>query len=137
MRSPTTAAAALRWHDAAIEQRDMRLPHEVINDDPQCGWFECRLTAGGPLLPARIWLEQDIDDDTGELVDDETMRCQVVFVEKDPVEFWSHLAKRPITQERYDYLMALGDWAAEWAPAHPFNEPRKRIEARDIPIPTF
>lgn len=137
MREPTTAAAVLEWHAEAMRQIEMRLPHVVVNDDPQAGWFECRLVAGGPMLPARIWIEDDIEDVTGELLDEPKLRCHVVFIEKDPVEFWSNLAKRPITQERYDYLMAIGDWAAEWAPSHPFNEPRKRIAARDIPIPTF
>jgi hypothetical protein len=137
MRNPTTAAAVLEWHTEAMRQIDMRLPHDVVNDDPQCGWFECRLVAGGPMLPARIWMEDDIEDVTGELLDEPKLRCQVVFVDKDPIEFWSSLAKRPITQERYDQMMELGDWIAEWAPGDPLNEPHKRIQARNIPMPSF
>lgn len=136
MRIPTPKDEALAWHTEAMRQIEMRQPHVVVNDEPQCGWFECRMVQDGPMLPAMIWLDQDTDD-ANELLDEEKMRCQVVCLEQDPMEWWSKLSKRPISQERYDYLMALGDWAAEWMPSHPFNEPRKRIDARDIPTPTF
>jgi len=136
MREPTSVAQALRWHRKAMEQINMRLQHEVINDDPQPGWFEVRMVKGGPMLPARIWLEADVDD-AGDLMDSETLRCQVVYVEHDPMKMWSRLSHRPISRERYDFLIAVGDWTAEWQPNSPLNDPFKRIEARDIPIPTF
>ena len=136
MREPTTEAAALAWHRKALEQRENHLQIDVINGEPQCGWFECRMTRGGPLLPAHIWIEDDIDD-AGELVDEPKFKCQVVYIEKDPLEWWERLCGRPISQERYDYLMELGDWVAEWEPRNPFNEPKKRVDARDIPMPTF
>lgn len=136
MRQPTTETEALAWHREAMRLKDMHLPFTVVNDDPQPGWYLCKAVKGGPMLPARIWIDQDVDD-ANELLDHEYLRCQVVFNEKDPWDFWSHLAKNPISQTEHDRLIELGDWASEWDPKHPFNEPYKPIAARDIPMPTF
>ena len=136
MCQPTTDAKALEWHSNVMLGVEAEAT-VVFNEEPECGWFLVRLVKDGPLLPARIWLEQDIDDDTGELLDDEKLRCQVIYLDKDPEEWWPRLCTRPISQERYDYLMALGDWAAENETTNPMVQPFKKVSAKDIPMPKF
>lgn len=110
-RLPTPKDAVYRWHAAAM--RGEKPP--VHESEPQCGWFVRSFSDRGLLYPAMICMDQEIDEETGELLSDERLRCVVARPgdgwptiaghEVDPYEEWVYLAKRPIAREEYHILM--------------------------------
>ena len=138
MRRPTTNAEALRWHNQALNDLALHLP--VTLDDtftPQCGWFLTKMSRGGPLVPARIWLEQEVDPDSGELLSDEILKCEINGYARDPEEQFIYFFDSPIEKSAYDYLMARKDFAEEHAPHEPAANPFKRLDWSQVPTPTF
>lgn len=99
IRQPTTWHTAHAWWRQAL--RDPRTPRH--DGEPQCGYYARRAVKNGPLLPVRVYLDQQIDPDTGELTADETIRAEELGASKDPVRLWTHL--RPISRARYDDLI--------------------------------
>lgn len=128
MRGPTPRRELYAWHGAALAGLRPQVTH-----DPHCGWFKRRLVRGGPWIGARIWLEQRVED--GELVADETMRCEVNGEERDPHAQWTYLADHPISEKEFLYLASLNRWAAAHAPDHPAANPRGKIDFHAAPIP--
>ena len=99
IRQPTTWNDAHAWWHRALN--DPRTPrHEA---DPQCGYYARRAVKGGPLIPVHVYLDQEIDPDTGELADDEMIRAEELGASKDPVPIWTHL--RSITRDQYESLV--------------------------------
>lgn len=109
----------------------------VFGEDPECGWFKTRLVKGGPFVPARIWLHQEIDAETGELVDDERWICEVNGEIADIDRYWSFLSKNPITEAEFNYLTASMKWTAEHAPFEPRANPRTAVNWLDVPTPSL
>lgn len=137
MRNPTIEADALAWHANALEDAKFLLPIEFDQNEPQCGYFEGRMCRGGIMMPAQIWIEQEKDEVTGELVGDEVFWCEHGGVLRDPYEHWIWLARNPITKERFEFLMADWEWARTWAPNEPRANPFKKVNWLETPIPTF
>ncbi len=98
MRMPT--ATAYDWHARALAGEPVQITHE-----PQAGWF-LRKDAPGVLTPCKIWLEQPVDEQTGELMGDEVHLCECGGVPCDATEAWVWLAKRPISKDEYLSRMA-------------------------------
>lgn len=128
MRKPTPADTLYRWHRESLAGQKPQITHE-----PQCGWFKRRLVQGGPIVGARIFMEQPTDTDTGELIGDEIMRCEVGGKPRDPVDEWAWLANDPIPEAEYLYLIADADWAKQHAPRAPQANPREPVRSRNIP----
>lgn len=105
MRQPTPQTQLYSWHRDALDGLK-----PVIREDAYCGWYKRKLVKGGPWIPARIWMEQPIDED-GYLTDDEVMRCEINGVMADPIDEFSWLANNPITEDEYRYLVRLRKWA--------------------------
>jgi len=99
MRRPSTLAQIYAWHRAAISgQRPPR--HEC---EAHCGWYKRRFVKQGPWVPARIYLDRDIDPLTGELTRDEVMRIEVEGLDGgDPLNHWTYLS--PISREEFEHL---------------------------------
>ena len=76
-------------------------------DEPHCGLFKKRLVARGPWVPASIYVERTVCPDTGELLSDERLRCEINGHDADPVEAWTWLARFPISQSEYDDLVTF------------------------------
>lgn len=76
---------------------------ETHEGEPQCGWFRTRLVKNGPFVSARIWCEQEIDPETGELCCDEVLRCEVGGERRNPARAWTFLTAIPI--EDYEALV--------------------------------
>lgn len=74
-------------------------------DEPQAGWYRTRLVKGGPYVPARIWWEQEIDE-AGELLAQPVIRCEIDGRRRDPVQAWSWLASRPISEGEYMQMLS-------------------------------
>ena len=105
IRQPTPEIVQYAWHDATLAGRLM----PVYENEPECGWFRMRMVKGGPWVPVRIWLDQNIDPDTGELTDDEIMRCEVGAERRSPAATWTRCAGKPITEDDYYALMGRKD----------------------------
>ncbi len=58
------------------------------------------------MTPCQIWLEQPIDQETGELLGDEVLLAECGGVSCDPDEAWLFLAKRVISKDEYLARMA-------------------------------
>ena len=138
MRTPTTLEQALDWHTRALKDLEMRLPI-MLDDtfDPQCGWFLARQSRGGPLVPARIYLEQEVCPETGNLLSDEVLKCEINGREYDPEEQFPYLCGEPITEQAYNYLMARKDFTETYAPHEPAANPFKKVDWGNVPTPTF
>ncbi|KHQ51133.1 hypothetical protein [Mameliella alba] len=100
IRQPTRLSVAYAWWRQALA--DPRTPRH--DADPQCGYYARRAVKNGPLLPVRVYLDQEIDPETGELADDEVIRGEELGRSIDPARIWTHL--KPITVARYDALVA-------------------------------
>lgn len=98
MREPTPQAEIYLWHWKAVKGLEPEI-HEV---EPEAGWFKMRLTRGGPFVPVEIWVDQEIDPETGELTSDELLCCTVNGFAKDPAKIWTHC--RPISRDEFDAM---------------------------------
>ena len=122
----------MAWHQNAL--KGILGDDVALHDDEiQCGWFRCRLVKGGPFVPARIWLQQDIDPETGELIDDERLCCDVNGRMVDAQEYWSRLCKNPIPQHEWQYLSAKGAWTTDFSPDEPAANPAQAVDWTKIP----
>jgi hypothetical protein len=99
----------------------MPKPEPRVIDDPQPGWFIVKLVKGGPRVPARIYRDGGLN---AEILG--------VVAGIDAVWLWGEF----ITEERYQYLMSLRDWALVHDPEHPLCHPRRPIDVSTLP-PAF
>ena len=131
MRQPTPPEELYRYHTAALDPLVTFLP---IHPDAQCGWYKRRIVKGGPWLPARIWMEQPIDAETGELTGDEILHCEVAGKERDADNEWMFLCTGAIPESEYRYMTAMAEWSRqqprEWESP---PEPARRLKMKDIP----
>jgi hypothetical protein len=132
MRQPTPLDQAYAWHTAAMAGDDRE-----TNDDPQCGWYRRRLVKNGPWVPARIYLERDIDPESGELLGPEVMRCEVDGEQRNAEDQWSWLMSQPISEQEYDYLTATIEWSRTNAPSEPMANVYEPIDWLQVPTPQF
>lgn len=95
----------------------------VITDGPQIGWYTTRLVKGGPIVPVRMWIDQHIDMDTGELTEDERIRCTVNGREADPERIWLWCCQHPISGQHYDNLASRIESAGPYSPDARPHEP--------------
>lgn len=134
IRQPTPLSVSLAWWREALA-----LPayeRVGIPDQPHAGFFQRRLVKGGPFVPARIWLHQDIGDD-GELLDDEVLRCEINGEPADADEAWSYLCSAPISEAQFNYMTARGQWASFYAPTEAAANPRRPIDWNSMQPPAF
>jgi len=100
MRQPTNQSEAYsHWR--------RRLKGELLNiyiNDPECGYYKTRAWARGPYIPAKIWLEQEIDEH-GELATDEILKAEVGEQEWDAHEAWLRIAAKPISLTEWEMLL--------------------------------
>lgn len=129
MRMPTPRDQLYAWHAKA-----MRGLEPVIDNTPQCGWYKRKLVKGGVFVPARIWMFQDIDAETGELLSDELLQCEVNGTYADPEDAWSWICSNPITEQEFRYLSARIDFALRHEPDDPFAAPTKPIDLNATPL---
>lgn len=99
IRQPTSFSRAYAWHAAALRGEPVTR-HDGI---PEAGFFRMRRVKGGPFVPVRIWIERDIDPDTGELAAPERYRAEVEGLPADPESIWTYLT--PISRADFDALV--------------------------------
>ncbi|MBO9430581.1 hypothetical protein [Sulfitobacter sp. R18_1] len=99
MRQPSTFSELYRWHNAAMAGKNP----PVHDGEPQCGYFKRRMIKGGPWVPVRIFVEREIDPETGELASDEVLCIEVEGIRKDdPADQWTYL--KPISRAEFNHL---------------------------------
>ena len=129
MRRPTPVAVLHAWHSAALRGLS------PANDGaPRCGWYKRRLVRGGVFVPARIWMVQDICPETGELLSDEVLRCEINGFAADPEEAWTWISGHPVTEQEFRYLAARIDFAIRHEPHDPFAMPSRPIDLNRTPV---
>lgn len=132
IRVPTCPAAAYAWHERALAQVAADVQIEIPND-PQPGYFKRRLVKGGVFVPAKIWIDQEVDAQ-GELVADEVLLCEVAFRRRDPFEEWFWIAPNPISLEEFRRMIATIDHADRHLPNAPELDPRRKIDWLRKPV---
>lgn len=98
IRQPSTQEQVYDFWSRSVAGE--RVPRN--EEDPQCGFYRMRKVRGGPWVAVEIWLEQQIDDETGELVADEKLRAIQNGEPVNPAFIWTYC--RPIRAEEYDAL---------------------------------
>jgi hypothetical protein len=89
-----------------------RLP--ITEGEPQVGFWATRMVKGGPLIPVAIWAVQVTGDD-GELLEEERLVAKIGPYDMiDPIKVWVGSARRPISFEEYQRMIA--DWETRGDP---------------------
>lgn len=99
MRRPTDDQ--YEWHRRALAGENPPVTYE-----PQPGFYLRKDALINGMTPCQIWLEQPIDEETGELLGDEILVCECGGVPCDATEAWTWLAKRPIPKDEFHLRMA-------------------------------
>lgn len=98
------------WRESLLARIEKRRGPPVYEDAPQCGLWRSRDT-NGDWTPVRIWLDQVIDDETGELLQDERISVQhgdtIAATRNSEELIWSSCARHPITKAEYEYYAEL------------------------------
>lgn len=105
------------------------------SETPAPGHYLIQLRRDGPPVALRIWLGPPIDPATGAEVPERGVRwqCQLNGAELVPLEdYWPGCARKPITKAEHDRIAAL---SRTMDPAHPFYDPRRRINRLTAPMP--
>lgn len=100
MRQPTPFRTLYAWHRAAVAG-EAPPTHDGL---PEAGWYKRRMIKGGPWVPVRIYVDREIDLETGELACDEVLRIEVEGIDAgDPADQWTYL--KPTTRTEFEHLM--------------------------------
>jgi hypothetical protein len=127
-RTPSRPDQIFGWYWSAIAGA----PQQLSENDPQCGWYKMRLCNRGPWVPVAITLDREIDEETGELLSPEVIRCTVDGDAKDPIDVWSWCCTRPIAEHEFNYLTALRQWQRIHEPH--LWDPYKPVDMTETPI---
>lgn len=109
MRTPSSLAERWAWWEAAVAGESP----PIHDGEPHQGFFAVRRFrygqwVKGPFVPARVWWEDgEIDPETGELLSDERCRAEIDGRRANPWSTWTWLARRPISEDEFQWLMAL------------------------------
>jgi hypothetical protein len=133
VRRPTPTEKLYLWHKQALAGWSP----DVHEDEPQCGWYRTKLHKHGVWVPAAIWIEREIDERTGELLGDETLKGSVYRKPRDAYDLWSWVCQEPVTEGWYWNRLAELDWAREHAPDSPDGRPDLAVDWLMAPLPSF
>lgn len=112
IRQPSNLDEAYSWWRRSVAGE--RVPR--IEDEPMPGYFKCRMVRGGPFVPVAIWLDQEIDAETGELTQPEELRAIANGRPVDPGRVWTYA--RPISEAEYEALTGIRDHHEFMAATH-------------------
>lgn len=105
---------------------------EIDPNAPECGWYQRRMVRGGPYVAAEIWMEQPALD--GELIGDQRLLCEIDGVPADPMDQWTFLAARPITEKQFRHMRRSARWTRVNAPGEPMANPHQPVNHLKTPI---
>lgn len=105
----------------------MTIPIDI--NEPQEGHYRRRLVRGGPWVPGCIWWEYgEVDPESGHKMADDVLHCLVNGRKRDPYTEWLYLAKEPITEAEYNFMVDDDAHARAHRPDDPKAHPRKPID---------
>jgi len=93
------------------------------------GFYKTRLVRGGVFVPVRVAYEGDRDE-TGELIEDERLICEVNGEARDEVwarKHWPHFAGNPIPEADYRFMVDKAAWARQHEPDAPEANPYRAV----------
>lgn len=113
MRQPTPDAVIYAYWRRATGQvvtdpAELRHLAQRHDEDPEAGFYRVRLRKGAPWAPVRIWMDQPVDPETGELDGPETMHCEMDGRRLFAFDRW-WLSFHAITETAYAALLAERD----------------------------
>lgn len=82
IRRPTPEVVLMAYHTAktgGVVMDRAALAHLARrhDEDVEPGFYRMRMVRGGPFVPVRVWMRQEIDPDTGDLTADETLEAEI------------------------------------------------------------
>lgn len=98
----------------------------LVVDRPVAGFYRMRLAAGGPWVPVSI---EPYGSEFSALV------AIVGDDRADLFNTWNWCCGQPISKAEYKYMIAARDWEAQYDPASPLANPRRRIDIGSLPPP--
>lgn len=113
IRQPSRFRQIYGWYLAALSG----LAPATHDGLPEAGWFKMKLVQGGPWVPVRIWLDQVIDPETGDLADDEILFCEVS----------GEAVPRSRMEEVWTYLIPIQSADFEALTGRVMSDPTKKI----------
>ena len=112
MRTPTDPDAAYEYW----RRRLAGLRPAVDLNSPQIGWYKRRMVAGGVFVPVEIRIIQVIDQETGELFEDERLQAIVDGeISRDLQKTWEYCCTHAISREEYDFMCRDAEWCRQHA----------------------
>jgi hypothetical protein len=122
----------LTRHEKRPRSVDARWAAGAVAADPVLsspGFFKTKSVKGGAHVPARLWKEEDRDDD-GDLTADVRYFAEIDGAPCDPFQppHWPWIA---ITEAEWQFMTADAAWARENAPDLPIANPTLPSRALD------
>ena len=133
MRLPHVPAPLQWWH-GAVKIAASNIAIRELPNDPQDGFFQRKLVKGGPWIPARIWRDAEKDFVTDQETGFDVVKCEVAGKPRHPLKEFDALGRYPITKEKFDHLMAVGNWAKTYAPNSSEANPTQPIDWNKEPL---
>lgn len=130
-RAPRVAFKPPGW----VEDYDPR-PIVTKTGAPAPGTYCLRLVKGGPAVAARIWVEEERDPETGELLSDQRLFCEIDGIgvtectTEDP-KGWPYW---PITPDQHAFMVADAAHCRVYEPENPKANPRRPIDKAAAPV---
>ncbi len=105
------------------------MPKSIDINEPQVGYYRRRLVRRGMWVAARIWWEYgEVDEESGHKMADDVLHCLVNGKKRNPYTEWLWLAKEPITEAEYRFMVDDTVHAEEHRPDDPKAHPEKPID---------
>lgn len=108
---------------------------------PFLAYYKIRLVRGGPWCPCKVEFNYPSDPDTGELLDraprwmatvngtliEDAFRVIILIGDQPPI-----VKGEQINEDDYKHMLAVKDWAVQYAPNEPEATPRRKIDLGKI-----
>ena len=117
-----------QWWTRALKTK------QPVPDVPQVGFYKRRLVVGGVWVPCRIWREAEKDFETEKPTGMDVILCEVNGKPRSALQQWDTLARMPIKKSDYDFRIATGQWAREFAPDSSEAHPERAIDWNVEPL---
>ncbi len=133
MRKPLPPRRCLK---SEFWERSLAGEKPQIFGTPEAGYYKRRLVKGGPFVPCRVWIEQQIGE-CGELVSEPAYRCEVNGREVEAFEAWTWFCITPISEAEFRYMSDLAAWTKQHSPGEAAANPGREIDYLNHPVPEF
>ena len=108
-----------------------------MSDAPRPGWWLCRLTKGGPMIPCAIELRACPHEpgDPSNVMDRSPTLVGFIDSSETHPENVPWMYGTEIDAAEYRFRLASAEWARKHAPHEPIAKPREKIDLMKVPLP--